>query len=197
MVTRHDVLAAWAALAGLASLEGVQVIVGPGPPFGPPGWMSVLVLDATVTACAPTAECAADLARALDGLTPEQSTSVDHLLPRLPGVSEWLGPDPLFYALDTPPEPDPRVATASVAELARLLDAVSPEDLDESGIQAITSPAFVWREQGQPVAACGFEYRPPWGPIAHLCVLTHPGHRRRGLGLRAAKTALATQHARD
>jgi GNAT superfamily N-acetyltransferase len=84
------------------------------------------------------------------------------------------------------------VEAAAVSDLASLIKAVSREDLEESAIETITSAAYVVRDDGEPVAACGFQRWPRRGRplIAHMCVLTHPRYRGAGLGRRVAEAAL-------
>ena len=67
-------------------------------------------------------------------------------------------------------------------------------DLDESGIEQITSPAFAVREHGQIVAVAGYRDWP--GQLAHLSVLTAAQARGRGLAGLAASAAV-TQAIRE
>lgn len=62
-------------------------------------------------------------------------------------------------------------------------------DVEESGIQEITTPAFAVREHGQVVAAAGYRDWPCG--TAHLCVLTASAARGRGLARAVASAAVA------
>ncbi|MGW1158619.1 GNAT family N-acetyltransferase [Streptomyces sp. NPDC002519] len=74
-------------------------------------------------------------------------------------------------------------------ELAALLARAGEEDAGESGLEDITSPAFVLRESDDVVAAAGYHAWPR--SVAHLSVLVAPGHRGRGLTRAAASAAVA------
>ena len=70
----------------------------------------------------------------------------------------------------------------------RFVLAADAEDVEESGIGEITSPAFgVW-ERGEVVAAAGYRDWPLG--TAQLSVLTAAGARGRGLGRAAASAAV-------
>ncbi|MEV6162115.1 GNAT family N-acetyltransferase [Streptomyces sp. NPDC052052] len=78
-------------------------------------------------------------------------------------------------------------------ELAALLARAGEEDAGESGLEWITSPAFVFREGDDVVAAAGYQIWPQ--SVAHLSVLVAPEHRGRGLARVVASAAVA--HACD
>jgi len=63
------------------------------------------------------------------------------------------------------------------------------DDVDESGLDAISSPAFVISDGSEIVAAAGYRGWP--AGTAHLSVLTSPRHRGRGLA-KAVASAAAT-----
>jgi hypothetical protein len=77
----------------------------------------------------------------------------------------------------------------SGSEVRSLFQAAPPDELDESGLLTVTSPIFGSRSPtGALAAACGYRRWP--NEVAHLCVLTHPAHRREGHGRRAAIGAI-------
>ncbi|MFI6263467.1 GNAT family N-acetyltransferase [Micromonospora sp. NPDC051006] len=81
------------------------------------------------------------------------------------------------------------VVPGEPTDLARLLASVTADDADECGLADITSRAFVVRWGNQVVAAAGYRRWP--GLVAHLCVLTAPNHRGRGLARAVASVAAA------
>lgn len=177
-------------MAGLDNLSAFQVVVRPNSGLCPPGWIGLLGLAGTITACVPTAELVRVVGAALAGLSPAQATTPEVVLARLPPVSDVMGPAALFY----PSGPMIEVAEDSVEEatsdeLAPLLASVPPEERDESGVAEITSSAFVVRTgDGQVVAACGYRHWPR--DVAHISVLTHPNFRRNGHGVAVAAAAI-------
>jgi GNAT superfamily N-acetyltransferase len=184
---------AWARLAGLPDLDGLQVVVDAESPLGPAGWIGILVMDDTLTVSVPRADLAQPVAAALANLTSEEAILPDVVVSVLPPTKTTLGPAALFY-------PPKGFSLAKVdgeelpnkLELTALFDEVTPDDLDESGMLEITSPAFVSRStSGRLAAACGYRHWP--NHVAHLSVLAHPDHRRRNHGSRVA--AAAIQHA--
>jgi hypothetical protein len=111
------------------------------------------------------------------------------LCPR--GVAELLGPAALFYP--TAPLPGStrerqHVERAELDELGDLLRDAGTEDANESGLADISAPAFVLRDKGAIVTACGWRAWP--GRIAHLCVLTRLAYRRQGLAQAVAAQAI-------
>jgi predicted GNAT family acetyltransferase len=78
------------------------------------------------------------------------------------------------------------VEWAEKAQLSELIGAVAPDEADESGVADLPRAAVI-REDGRIVAAAGWA---PWpARTAHLCVLTAPAARGRGLATRVAATA--------
>jgi RimJ/RimL family protein N-acetyltransferase len=71
----------------------------------------------------------------------------------------------------------------------QFLLAAGTDDVAESGIGKITTPAFAIREHGQVVAAAGYRDWPCG--TAHLSVLTASAARGRGLAQAAASAAVA------
>ena len=75
--------------------------------------------------------------------------------------------------------------------LRQFLAVCSAEDVTESGITEITSPAFAAREHGTIVSAAGYSDWPC--EVAHLSVLTLATARGRGLARTVASAALCTR----
>lgn len=183
---------AWLRLAAGLRDGRLQVVVNPDSWLAPRGWIGIVAIGDVITASVPSTELRAPVESALAGLGGEQATNADIVVPRLAPAAATLGPAQLFY----PPanfKPAAEVGEkAAEAELAELLAAACPEDLAESGLANIGSPAFVSRSSDGTIAsACGYRRWP--NGVAHLSVLTHPEHRCRGHGRRAA--AAAARHA--
>jgi hypothetical protein len=181
---------AWARLAGLAEIDGLQVVVDASSPLGRRGWIGILALDGTVTACVPRPALVRPVAAALGGLTSREATDPDVVGARLPPTRAVLGPAALFYppagfaAADVPGVE--QVPTGDARELFRV---VAADELDESGLLEVTGPLFASRAAGGGLAAvCGYRRWP--NQVAHLSVLAHPGHRREGHARRAAAAAI-------
>jgi GNAT superfamily N-acetyltransferase len=181
---------AWARLAGLPRLDGVQVVVDPESPLGRHGWIGILAVDGTVTACVPRRDLAPRVAAALGALTSQEATMPDVVRPHLPPTRAVLGPASLFY----PPAgfaigEVPGVEEVSGEDLHELFHAVAPDELDESGLAEITGSLVASRAaNGDLAAVCGYRRWP--NEVAHLSVLAHPGHRGEGHGRRAAAAAI-------
>ncbi|WNI21211.1 GNAT family N-acetyltransferase [Streptomyces sp. ITFR-16] len=190
----------WESLAGVpvsfAPSGGPVVVTAPASALAPPSWVGTVLLGDAALVTAPTEEVAHGVRRALRGLPAHALTEPGAVAGVLP-VAEVLGPAALAYlapAAFRPYEP-PQTAVATLpaghADLLRLLAAVSEEDAGECGLDEITSPAFVVREGAGVVAAAGYRDWP--GEAAHLCVLTAP--HARGRGLARAVASAATAHA--
>lgn len=89
----------------------------------------------------------------------------------------------------TMPSSPSSLITADHRDLAVRLASVPTDDAEECGLAEITSPAFVVRSGTKVVAAAGYRRWP--GQAAHLCVLTMPEHRGRGLAGVVASAAVA------
>lgn len=131
--------------------------------------------------------------QALGGLPAASLTDAYVLRSRLP-VAAILGPASLAY-LD-PAEFRPQPGDAVVTPLSpdnpsfrQFVLAADPGEVEESGIDEITSPAFAVRERGQVVAAVGYRDWPRH--TAHLSALTVAVARDRGLARAAASAAVA------
>jgi RimJ/RimL family protein N-acetyltransferase len=183
---------AWRRLAGAPSDARLRVVVNAESWLAPPGWIGVVAIGDAITASVPRAELRAPVERALAALGGKEATDPEILMSRLTPTTAALGPAQLFYpprSFEVAGEPGDE---ATSGELSRLLAASHPEDLDESGLAHIESPAFVSRSYaGAVVSASGYRRWP--NGVAHLSVLTHPDHRRRLHGRRAA--AAAVRHA--
>lgn len=192
--------AAWEALAGVPVTfsPAVRVAVSPQSRLCPSGWIGLVVIADAAIATAPSPPLAQIVRQAVGALAPAALTDAGELSARLP-AAELLGPASLAY-LDAS-EFRPRQGQAvpeplhpQARELGQFLSATDPADLDESGIEQTTSPAFAVREQGQIVAVAGYCDWP--GQVAHLSVLTAAQARGRGLAGRAASAAI-TQAIRE
>ncbi|MDX3698108.1 GNAT family N-acetyltransferase [Streptomyces europaeiscabiei] len=192
--------ALWQDLAGAPVEFGrsaASVIVSPRSQLCPPSWCGVVVLDGAGIITVPTAEAAVQLRNVAAAVPPAALVQTDVLRAELP-VAEVLGPAALAYlsSPDFRPMPTGRTVTRVPAEhpgLLALLTKAGQEDADESGLDEISSPAFVVLDGVEVVAAAGYRAWP--GRTAHLSVLTVPEHRSRGLAKTVASAAVA--HALD
>jgi GNAT superfamily N-acetyltransferase len=182
---------AWAFLAGVARLEGLQVVVRPESFLCPPGWVGILRIQETVTVSVPAGHLAEPIRLALRGLSPLETTSAERVKERIRGVSDVLGPASLFYPTANPfaSSDDAEVEVADPSELEDLVRSSPAEEVGESGLAEVELPASIIRQDGLVVAACGWRLWPHG--IAHLSVLTKPGHRREGLGRLVSAHAIA------
>ena len=184
----------WEHLAGTAArfAPPISVAVSPRSYLCPPGWAGIVVIGRAALATAPDRETARLVEQALGGLAAASLTSADVLGRRLP-VAEIRGPAALAYLdqADFLPQPDAVAAPLDLdhPDLRRFLLAAGADDLEESGIEEITTPAFAVQEHHQVVAAAGYRDWP--GGTAHLSVLTASAARGRGLGRAAASAAVA------
>ena len=185
----------WECLAGNAAgfTPALSVAVSPRSYLCPPGWVGIVVLGGAALAAAPDHDTARFVEQALGGLPAASLTDTEVLSSRLP-VAEIRGPAALAY-LD-PAEFRPRHGDAVTAPVGldhpgfrQFLLAAGTDDVEESGIQQITTPAFAVREHGQVVAAAGYRDWPCG--TAHLSVLTACAARGRGLARAAASAAVA------
>jgi len=168
----------WEELAGgrFPGAGDARVIENPASRLCPPGWAGIVRLQDSVLATAPTSAAARVLHRTLD--------------PAALPVLEQLGPAALSY-LSSPGRPISPTSTVEWADEARLLQLVSTvpsADAEESGIPGLRRAAVI-RQEGRIVAAAGWA---PWPTqVAHLCVLSHPAVRGRGLATQVAAAATA------
>jgi GNAT superfamily N-acetyltransferase len=181
-----------AAARGTGFAPAVRVIVSPGSALCPPGWAGIVVLGDAALATAPDAGTGRLVEEALGDVPAASLTDAYVLRNRLP-IAEILGPSSLAY-LD-PAEFRPQPGTAAITPLdlddpvfRQFVLAADPEEVEESGLREITTPAFAVREHGQVVAAAGYRDWPRG--TAHLSVLTAAASRGRGLGRAAASAAV-------
>jgi hypothetical protein len=166
----------WEELAGgrFPGAGEVRVIENPASRLCPPGWAGIVRLHDSTLATAPTDAAARFLQQTLD--------------PTALPVLDQLGPAQLAYLSKLPAAIDDAIEWTDEAGLSQLVDAVSPDDAGESGIPGLQRAA-VLRQDGRTVADAGWT---PWPTqVAHLCVLSHPAVRGRGLASRVAAAATA------
>ncbi|MFD3519238.1 GNAT family N-acetyltransferase [Streptomyces sp. NPDC058653] len=214
--------ALWTELAGVQVefTSPADVVVAPDSLLCPPGWAGIVRIGDAAVVTAPDTRGADALRRAARHLSSAELVDPARLREALGATApplDVLGPAALFYldrGRDTfvpalpersgagdrlslavePATGDHSAPTEGpAAPLAELLTAVGTADADESGLEEITSPAFVLRDGGDVVAAAGYALWPR--SVAHVCVLVAPGLRRRGLARIVASAAVA--HALD
>jgi GNAT superfamily N-acetyltransferase len=185
----------WECLAGTTArfTPAVSVAVSPRSSLCPPGWAGIVVLGGAVLATAPDDQAARVIEQALGGVPVGSLTGTEVLSSRLT-VAEIRGPAALAYLdpADFRPPPGGAVTTPLRLDhpgLSQFLRAAGADDVEESGIQEITTPAFAVCEHGRVVAAAGYRDWPCG--TAHLSVLTAPGARGRGLARAVASAAVA------
>ena len=187
--------ALWESLAGapVQFAPALRVAVSPDSRLGPPGWVDIVVISGAVIATAPTPAVARAVQEALGALPAASLTDAAVLSTRLQLV-EVLGPAGLAY-LD-PGEFHPHQGPVAVEQLSPhdedlgpVITASSAEDVEESDITKITSPAFVTREHGTITSVAGYCDWP--GEVAHVSVLTMATARGRGLARTTASAAVS------
>ncbi|MFE6554215.1 GNAT family N-acetyltransferase [Streptomyces sp. NPDC057746] len=194
LVTKARVL--WESLAAapvsFAPRGGISVVASPESNLCPAGWVGVVSLDGAAVVTTPTERSAALVRDGLAALPVEAVTDADAVREVLP-VAQVLGPATLSYAS---PDAFRSASPGALAvqqlpsdhpDLRGLEEAAGEDDAGEAGLRGITSPAFVVRAGGGVIAAAGYQTWP--GGLAHVCVLTDPAWRARGL---AQVTASAT-----
>lgn len=170
----------------------MSIAVSPGSSLCPPGWVGIVVLGDAALATAPDPGTARVVGQALSGLPAGSLADAGVLGSRLP-VAEIRGPAALAYLDPAEFRPQPGDAVTTVVGLdhpgfRQFLRAADAGDVEESGIQQITTPAFAVREHGHLVAAAGYQDWPCG--TAHLSVLTASAARGRGLARAAASAAV-------
>lgn len=190
----------WIELAGAPvafTADSVGLAVSAGSMLCPPGWVGIVTLGDAAIITVPGDGLAAVVREAVDGLPVVAVTDPDQLRARLP-VDEVLGPATLAYCDERTFRPGPAAVEqmpAGHADLATLLATVAPAEAQESGLAGITSPAYVVRNGPRVTAAAGYQRWP--GQVAHICVLTAPQLRGRGLARMAAGAAVRDALARQ
>lgn len=179
-----------------SGVSGITVVSSPTSRMCPPGWAGIVVLGDAAIVTAPTEHAAETIQRAIAG-RPVHGLVDPETLGRLIPLAEVLGPASLAY-LDQadfqPARPDGIVVEqvkADHPDLRRLAEAAGADDAGESGIDEITSPAFVVRagSAGEIVAAAGYRLWP--SRTAQISVLTAPVWRGRGLARAAGSSTAA------
>ncbi|GAA2818635.1 GNAT family N-acetyltransferase [Nonomuraea rubra] len=181
----------WAALTRVpGAFPGrgeVRVAVSPGSGLCPPEWAGVVVLDGGVLCTVPSPE----LEETMLGLL---RAGTD--LAQVP-AQEVLGPATLAY-LDAADFLPTHLAAGGTevsglppghAGVLALLASVPEHEARESGLDEAESTVYVVRDGPEVVAAAG--YRTWLETAAHVCVLTAPGRRGRGLARAVASAAVA------
>ncbi|WP_329161755.1 GNAT family N-acetyltransferase [Streptomyces anulatus] len=173
------------------------VFVAPKSSLAPPSWVGVVAVGDAALITAPTGRAADSVRIALDGLTTEELTDPSTVAGLLstadtlgPAVLGYLSPGGLRPVATAEANPVGSLAPGHAALRAMLADA-GRSDAGESGLADVTSPVFVVRNGTEVLAAAGYERWPR--DTAHLCVLTAPGVRGRGLARQVAHAA--TEHA--
>ncbi|MFD5897590.1 MULTISPECIES: GNAT family N-acetyltransferase [unclassified Streptomyces] len=215
--------ALWSELAGVPVefTSPTAVVTAPGSRLCPPGWAGIVRIGDAAVVTAPDARGAEALNEAVRKLAYADLVDPVRLGEALSGtaapVLDVLGPATLSYldrAAFVPALPDEAGQTVERTApdgpaLAALLAGVGKGDADESGLDEITSPAFLLREAadgstagdgegagdgaGDVVAAAGYVAWPR--SVAHVCVLVAPHRRRRRLAGIVASAAVS--HALD
>jgi len=183
---------------GLASAPAefaptLRVVVSPGSRLCPPRWVGLVVIADEVLATAPAAGVASTVQQALEALPAASLTDARILRSQLQ-VAEMLGPACLAY-LD-PGAFRPQRAPVAVRQLQlrdrdlrEFITRSGCEDIDESGIDEITSPAFAAWQRGTITSVAGYRHWP--GGVAHLSVMTAAAARGQGLARAVASAAVA------
>jgi GNAT acetyltransferase len=193
--------ALWESLAEAPTEFGpvLQVAVSPNSRLCPPGWVGIVVIADSVIATAPTPNAAHAVQQVLGTLPAASLTDLETLSTRLQ-LLEVRGPACLAYLdpVEFQPHHGPVAAEQLLPHddgLRQLAAASSAEDVEESGITEITSPAFAAREHGTIISTAGYRDWPD--DVAHLSVLTMTAARGRGLARTVASAAVmhAIQHA--
>jgi hypothetical protein len=154
----------WSELVGVPvawpAAGGVAVVTSAHSMLCPPGWVGIVVLGEAALVTTPVDAGGDDAAvrRALAGLPVGAIGDPARVGAAVP-VAEVLGPATLAYCDDRAFRP---VHTGAVEEIDRhhhdlgpLLASVTGDEAGESGLDGITSPAFVVRSRDHVVAAAG------------------------------------------
>ncbi|MGI5217678.1 GNAT family N-acetyltransferase [Nocardia sp. CA-290969] len=160
----------------------------------PNGWAGFIVLQGRAIVTAPSVSAFAAIRDAMPELSVEDLVDPEKLGCFLP-LAEVLGPATLAYLDEhdfraTPPgSVSVERISAEHPDLRRLEVLAGEDDLEESGLREITSPAFAIRIQDDVIAAAGYRTWP--SRTAHMSVLTAPGSRGRGFARLAGSAAVA------
>ena len=185
------VASAWAALAGLSGLRGLAVVVRRESMLCPRGWVGVLRIGEWITAVVPTEDLVSPVTDALADVPATEATSPALFAGFVPEIVEVLGPAWLSYPVG--PLSSGKVRTDGIERLppSALHEFIGRSDraeLDESALASVTSSVSVIRDQGEVLAASGYQLWPE--SIAHISVMTRSDHRGRGLAQAVAADAV-------
>ncbi|MEO3754736.1 GNAT family N-acetyltransferase [Streptomyces sp. B6B3] len=186
----------WAgASVSFSGAGSLSVVVSPESGICPGGWVGVVALGGSAIATAPNERAAGIVRDALAPLPVGAVVDADAIRRVLP-VAEVLGPAALAYVSPDHFRPVRDGGAMTVerlpgghADLRELEESVGAEEAGEASLGAISSPAFVVREDERVVAAAGYELWP--GRAAHVSVLTGREWRGRGLARLTASAAVA------
>ncbi|WP_381796799.1 GNAT family N-acetyltransferase [Streptomyces niveus] len=215
--------ALWSELAGVPVefTTPTAVVRAPGSRLCPPGWAGIVRIGDAAVVTAPDTRGAEALSAAVRKLAPAELVDPVRLGGALSGtgapVLDVLGPATLSYVdrdAFVPALPEGAGAAVERAApgdpaLSALLAGAGQGDADESGLDEITSPAFLLREAagastagdgdgtgegagdgaGDVVAAAGYVTWPR--SVAHVCVLVAPHRRGRRLAGIVASAAVS------
>jgi hypothetical protein len=145
----------WEDLAGAAARFGPVIGVAVSRSrLCPPGWVGIVAIGDDVLATAPDDQTARIVGQALMDQPADAVTGAELLTRRLP-AAEILGPAALAYLHPAPSDVIITRLGPDDPHLREFLLAADAGELEESGIQGITTPAFAVREAGRVVAAAG------------------------------------------
>ncbi|MFJ9061983.1 GNAT family N-acetyltransferase [Streptomyces sp. NPDC102409] len=173
---------------------GVSVAVSPESELCPVGWIGVVTLGGSAIVTAPSKDAALVVRDELATL-PVAAVADAEAVREVLSVARVLGPAALSYVSTAGFRPVEHGALTGEQlpgghpDLLSLERLASHEDAAEAALKEIDSPAFVFREHGQVVAAAGYEIWP--SRTAHISVLTAPEARGRGLARLTASAAVA------
>ncbi|MEV6969520.1 GNAT family N-acetyltransferase [Hamadaea sp. NPDC051192] len=153
--------------------SGTAIVVAPRSKLCPPGWCGTVTIGGATLVTCPD-EASAEAMRT--------TGEWDDLAART------LGPAHLAYLDPARFRPAGSADAVAKDELRDLLSVVDEEEAAECGLEEIDSLAYTLEVKGEIVAAAGYKRWPD--DVAHLCVLTHPEHRGRGLARRVASAAV-------
>ncbi len=153
----------WRELAGVPvdfGTGGAEVAAAPRSRLCPAGWAGVVVLGGAAIVTVPDRAAVALVRQAVAGSSPRDLTDAAVLRGRLPIVAT-LGPATLAYCDEAAFRPTGGdTVRLAAADLDGLLAAVPADEAGESGLDEITSPAFVVRDGDRVVAAAGYQVWP-------------------------------------
>ncbi|WP_406500063.1 GNAT family N-acetyltransferase [Streptomyces sp. NBC_00846] len=177
--------------------EGAKVVVAPRSRLSPPSWTGIVRIGDAAIVTAPSVRAARMVDDAARKMTHKELVDIARLRAVLP-VLDVLGPASLFYLGRDgflPAHEGTGVEQLPIGDsgLAALLALTGEEEVGESGLEDISSPAFCLRRGDEVVAAAGYRSWPR--SVAQLSVLVAPHYRGRRLARVVASAVVA--HALD